>query len=311
MNKFWQALPKWLRETLMDVVISVFVALGVYNLAAKSGFAPGGISGLSIAIQEIFHQLGIDIGLGVFNLLFNVPMIIFAWRYLGGKFLLRTFRTVVISSIFIDYVAPLVPTYSEVPLLAAIFSGLFIGVGLGIAFNHNTSTGGLDLVTLSLKKIHPQLSVGQLNMILNAIIIILGGVVFQKFDAVLYGFVSAYMCTRTIDAVMNGVLSGKFALIITSHGEMVSDAIMKAVIRGCTLVPAQGAYTKEAKHLVLCAISRQQLPKLRQVVEATDPQALVIITEYSEVLGTGFQPFVVAPSASRQYEVEVQNSEVE
>ena len=291
MKKIFASLPKLLQDFVVDFIAALSVAIGIYNFASAANFAPGGISGVGIIMQHLVLQwFGVEVPLGVWNFLLNIPIIIFSWRYVGRKYLLRTFRTVVMLSIVMDLIAPLIPLYTGMPLLASIFGGVFLGFGLGIAFANQTCTGGMDLVIMSVKKIKPHMSLGQITLILDFIIIIWGGIVFKNIDAVLYGFVFIFIVTKVIDIVTTGGNSGKMALIITDDGYGLGKEIDAKVQRGATILQGKGAYTGNDKEIVLCALSRQQLPVLREVISDYDPSALLIVLEYKDVFGTGFQP---------------------
>lgn len=290
MEKFLSNLPGWLRDIIIDFVGTLFAAIGIYNFVEKAAFLPGGISGIGLIIQH-FTNLPI----GVLNLMLNVPIFFFSYKYLGKNFILRTLRTLVIMTINMDFVAPLMGQYVVEPgrldqqLMAAIFGGVFVGVGLAIVFMNNSTTGGTDLIVMSINKVHPHMSVGQIVAVVDIIIILMGFLIFGTLESVLCGIIFAYVCGKFIDAVMLGSSSGKMALIITDDGLGMGREIDEKVNRGSTIIQGKGSYTHADKEIVLCALSRNQLPKLRKVIKEYDSKALIIILEYNEVYGTGFK----------------------
>lgn len=283
-----KSLPTLVRDLLVDLIGCSLASLGLYNFTSQSGFLPGGISGVALIIQHYFENLP----LGVLNLMLNIPLVIFAFFFLGRNFLLRSLRTVLVLSFTLDVLAPLFPTYSRNPLLAAVFGGLLVGTGLAIIFSNHSSTGGVDLIVMSLKKLKPHLSLGTITMLIDGLIILTGGFVFNNIEAVLHGVIFTFFVTRAMDGYMSGAQSGKLAMIITDHGKGLSNVIETKVQRGSTIIDGRGSYTGNKKEIVLCALSRQQLPTLRQAVTDFDPTALLIVLEYNEVFGTGFQSFV-------------------
>ena len=160
MYKKLENLPPLVRDLLVDFIGCLCASIGLYNFASPSGFLPGGISGIALIIQHYIPVLP----LGILNLLLNIPLVIFAFFFLGRNFLLRSMRTVVVLTFTLDILAPLIPTYSRNPLLSAIFGGCFVGLGLGIIFSNHSSTGGVDLIVMSLKKLKPHLSLGTITM---------------------------------------------------------------------------------------------------------------------------------------------------
>ncbi len=274
------------KEILLDCIGSLFYAIGIYYFAKNADFAPGGISGVAVIINHFFEFLPI----GTVSLLLNVPIIIASHRYLGTGYLLRTARTLVISAIFMDIVVPMFGMYQGMPLLAAIYAGVFSGAGLAIIYNNNTCTGGTDLVIMSARKVKPHMSIGQITMVIDGSIIFLGWIVFGNIDAVLYGFLFTAMSTLVIDKMMSGFNSGKLALIISDHSQAIAASISEKVQRGSTKLMAKGSYSGADKDVLLCACSRAQQVRISQIVKEIDAKAFMIVLDYNEVRGQGFQP---------------------
>ncbi|MFA5585077.1 MAG: YitT family protein [Saccharofermentanales bacterium] len=273
------------QSLLFDLAGSFFFAAGVYNFAAQAEFAPGGVTGLAIIAN---HYTGLPIG--VLALLFNLPLILLAFNILGRRFLLRSFRTLLISTLFLDVICPLLPVYQGNHLLAAIFAGALAGTGLALIYQNKSSTGGSDLIIMSLRKKKPHLSFGQISLVVDGLIILTGGLIFHQIDAVLYGFVYNAILVLVIDKIMFGFISGKLAMIISEESEAIAKRIGRELERGATLLRAQGAYSKEDRPVVLCACSRSQVSEVRKIVRDIDPDALLIISSYDEVYGQGFLP---------------------
>ena len=274
------------KEILLDCIGSLFYAIGIYYFAKNADFAPGGISGVAVIINHFFEFLPI----GTVSLLLNVPIIIASHRYLGTGYLLRTARTLVISAIFMDIVVPMFGMYQGMPLLAAIYAGVFSGAGLAIIYNNNTCTGGTDLVIMSARKVKPHMSIGQITMVIDGSIIFLGWIVFGNIDAVLYGFLFTAMSTLVIDKMMSGFNSGKLALIISDHSQAIAASISEKVQRCSTKLMAKGSYSGADKDVLLCACSRAQQVRISQIVKEIDAKAFMIVLDYNEVRGQGFQP---------------------
>lgn len=272
-------------DLILDALGSFFFAVGVYNFAAPANFAPGGVTGIAIIINH-FTKLPI----GSLAFLLNIPLILMSMRVLGRAFLLRSLQTLVVNTIFLDLVSPRLPIYQGDPLLAALFAGALAGIGLAIIYQNKSSTGGSDLIIMSLRKRRPHMSLGQITLLVDGIIILLGGLVFRQIDAVLYGFIYSAAATLLIDKIMFGIISGKLVMIISDQGHEIARRIGGELERGATILQAQGAYSKEDRPLVMCACSRSQVPQVRKIVHQADPQALMIVTAYDEVYGEGFLP---------------------
>lgn len=208
----------------------------------------------------------------------------------GRKFLLKSFKTMVISTLFLDLVFPLTPLYTGNSFLAAIFSGVFMGAGLALIYMRGSSTGGTDFLIVTIKKLKPHFSMGQVTLMTDLVVIVLGGFVFGNIDAVLYGVISTYAASVIIDKIIYGAGSGKLAIIITTDGYATAKKIDEETGRGATLIKAIGTYSGIERHLILCACGKAEIFKVRNAAHAVDPNAFVMITEASEVFGEGFTP---------------------
>ena len=173
-------------------------------------------------------------------------------------------------------------------VLSLLFSGVFFGCGLALIYMRGSSTGGTDFLTMSIKALHPHLSLGAVTMTIDLVIILIGWPVFGNLDAVLYGLISTFVTSTVIDKIMYGTSAGKLAIIITTQGPAMATHIDEVCARGSTLIRARGSYTTTDRQVLLCACSKAEAYKVRRAAHQTDPDAFVMITETSEVFGEGF-----------------------
>lgn len=281
LNRCWQVI----RSLFYDAFGSFMFALGVYNFAAQADFAPGGVTGIAIILNRYT-----EVPIGLLTFAINIPLILIALRFLGKRYLFRTFVTVLINTLFLDIISPMFPVYQGDPLLASLFAGILSGIGLVLIYQNKSCTGGSDLVVMTMRKIKPHMSVGQITMVVDGIIVIAGGFVFHKIDAVLYGIIFSITQALIIDKIMFGYVSGKIALIVTEKNEEVIKAISTELGRGSTLLMGKGGYSKEPRPVILCACSRSQIPVMRRIVRRIDPDTLMMVLSYDEVYGEGFLP---------------------
>ncbi|MEG2857425.1 MAG: YitT family protein, partial [Clostridia bacterium] len=235
-------------DIVFDVLGSILFAAGIYTFALNAQFAPAGISGLSLIIN---HFTGWPIG--VISLILNVPIIAVCYRVLGTKFFLKSLKSMLISAFFMDIVFPLLPTYTGMPLLASIFSGILAGAGLALIYLRDSSTGGTDFVIMAVRKKAPHLSIGQITLIVDGVIIALGGVVFKQVDAVLYGILSTTATMLIIDKIMDGAVAGKLAMVISEQGDEIAKSISNTIGRGSTMIAGKGTYTGHERQVLVCA----------------------------------------------------------
>lgn len=177
-----------------------------------------------------------------------------------------------------------------------IWNGLPIGtltlalnVPIALVYMRGSSTGGADFLVMAAKKKFPFLSMGQLALALNGLIILGSGLAYRSLDAVLYGAVATFTSSTVMDKLLYGAGSGKLALIITSNGKATAEAINLIVRRGATLLPAYGAYSGQQRELLMCVCSKSEIYKVKSAAQRVDPQAFMMITEASEIYGNGFK----------------------
>lgn len=271
-------------DVLADIAGGLFYALGIYTFAKTANFAPGGLSGLALITH---HLWGLPIG--IMTLVFNIPVILLSFRLLGKRFLFKSLRSMIVCTLFVDFLLPAVsPPYTGSPLLAALYSGIFLGAGLAVLYMRGSSSGGTDFLTMSVKVLRPHMSLGAVTMIIDLIIILMGWPVFGNIDSVLYGIVATGVTSIVIDKTMYGVGAGKLIIIISDHGQEVADKIANAIDRGSTLIRAIGTHTGSERQVLLCACNKSQAFKVRSAAHEVDENAFVMITETSEVYGEGF-----------------------
>lgn len=270
-------------DLFCDVLGSILSAIGIYTFAKLASFAPGGISGVALILNHLWN-----LPIGTTSLVINIPLILLSYRIVGRKFMIKSIRTILINTFFLDFVFPLTPAYDGNPMLAALFSGVFFGCGLALIYMRGSSTGGTDFLTMSIKALHPHLSLGAVTMTIDLVIILIGWPVFGNLDAVLYGLISTFVTSTVIDKIMYGTSAGKLAIIITTQGPAMATHIDEVCARGSTLIRARGSYTTTDRQVLLCACSKAEAYKVRRAAHQTDPDAFVMITETSEVFGEGF-----------------------
>ena len=208
---------------------------------------------------------------------------------MGHGFLLRSLKTMIISSFFIDMVFPLFPVYLGNPLIGAIFMGLCNGLGYSMIYNRESSTGGSDFLILSINKKLKHVSVGHITMIIDGSVIVLGGFLFGRIDAFLQGLLATIISTLVIDGVMRYAVSGKMVTVITSYGKEVTSTINEKTKRGATMLEGVGTYTGTPKQVVLCVCRRNEVFQIKKIINQIDLGAFITVSSYDAAFGEGFQ----------------------
>ncbi len=185
-------------DLLFDLTGGLLYSAGVYTFAKDAGFAPGGISGLSLMANHLW-----GLPLGVTAVLLNIPLVLISLKFVGRRFLFRTARSMLFCTLILDLIAPLTPVYSGSPVVAAVLSGAFLGAGMSVFYRRGSSSGGTDLLTVTVKALCPRISMGFVTLLTDFLIIGAGWYVFGNASAVLYGLLATAVNSAVIDLALS------------------------------------------------------------------------------------------------------------
>ena len=188
-----------LKGIILDLCASVFYGMGIVSFARPADFAPGGITGVTVILNRIFGA-----PIGVLSLAVNLPLILIAYKFVGKGFLIRTLRSVIISTFFLDFVFPQLPAYGGSRVIAAVMSGLTLGIALSIFYRNGSSSGGSDLFCVSIKAKQPSASLGRIGIAIDLCVVISGYPVFGNVDSVLLGIIASVVTGLTVDRLSDG-----------------------------------------------------------------------------------------------------------
>ncbi len=279
----------WPADVGVELLGSVLTGIAVYNFALPAGFPMTGFSGLALIFYRLF-----SLPIGVVTVVLNIPVAILCWKLIGRQFFARSIRCMILSSLFIDLVAPLLPQYTGSRVIAAVCTGVLGGIGYAIIYLRNSSTGGSDFVVMAVKAVRPHFALGRIIFATDAVIVLLGGIIFRDFDGIVYGLAIDYIYAIGPIKIMYVMNAGKMAMIITDHGRETANRINDMCQRGTTILQARGGYKDDARELVLCACSNKDMIHVERAVRSVDPRAFTVILESNEVLGEGFRNIRVA-----------------
>lgn len=277
-------LEKMLLSFGLETVGGFLVAVALDCFAVNAAFPLTGFSGIAL----IFNRLW-GLPIGAVSVLLNIPLAVVCYRMLGKGFFLRSVRCMLVSSLLIDYVGPLLPAYDGDRMLAALCTGVTMGLGYALIYMQNSSSGGADFVVMAMKAVRPDLSIGKIAFVTDVAIVLAGGVLFQDADGVIYGMIVSFLFSAVVDKVMYGANAGKLALVVTEQGSRICQVIDDTCKRGSTILKAYGGYRQDDKQVVMCACSDRQMYEVQQAVKAADPASFMVVLESNEVHGEGFR----------------------
>lgn len=272
-------------DALFYVAGCASYAVGIRAFTAPNEIAPGGVTGISTVIN---YLTGFPIGILI--IIINIPLFIFCAKGIGRDFTVKSFAGMALSALFIDLLGAVhFPQYTGDGILAAVFGGAFVGIGLSLVFMRGGSTGGTDIAAQLLVRKIRYIPLGRIIMVIDLCVIAFSAVVYQSIESALYAIIALYVSTQIIDSVMYGLDRCKVVLIITPETEKVTAEIDRRLGRGVTLISARGAYSGHENPIIMCALRRNEVFRLRDLVRELDPSAFVIIGDAGEILGKGFK----------------------
>lgn len=272
------------KDYLLFFIGSVIYALSVNCFTSPNNIAPGGLTGVGIMLNYLF-----EFPIGTATLVMNIPLFIWAYISLGKQFLGKSAVATVMVSVIIDAVKLLpIPSYTGDRLLAAIFGGVFAGAGLALIFLRGGTTGGTDLLARLFAKRFRAVPMGRMILFFDAAVVTSSIFVFGNIESALYAFITIYVSSNVIDSVLYGKDTGKVLFIVTKNPEAVSKSIIEKLGRGVTVMQGKGAYTGEDSHVLMCAVRRNEVFRVRDIMVQIDPSSFIIVGDAAQVLGQGF-----------------------
>lgn len=261
---------------------AALVAIGLDFFLIPNQVIDGGIVGISIMLSVITPW-----PLSIYLVLLNIPFLFMGYKQIGKSFAINTLIAVGLLAIFtyiFHYFENIIATDNT--LLAAVFGGIILGVGVGTIIRHGGSLDGTEIVAIIANKKFG-LSVGEIVMFFNIFILGSAGFVFN-WDSAMFSLIAYFVAFKTIDIVIEGIDESKSVTIISNSPDKIAEIIMARLGRGVTHIYGKGGYTKEDKELLYCIVTRLEVAKLKSIVEEIDPHAFVAIEHVHDVMGGRF-----------------------
>ena len=275
------------KETIYQYALITFgslvFALGQLYFIKPLHIPMGGISGVALVTNYLWN-----LPIGVVTIVLNIPLFFLGWRTLGREFFFKTVFGTVVSSVFVDALANVVPAFEGEMLLAALYGGVVMGAGFGLLFRAGGTSGGMDIVAKWINK-KKDIPIGTTNLVSNAVVIVGSALIYGNLDSALYAMITSYLSSMVIDKMVYGMDIQKSAMIITSKPKEVASAVMAELHRGCTGMDATGMYTGDKRTVLLCVVRRHETGTLKKLILEQDEQAFMMISNINEVFGTNFK----------------------
>ncbi|MCM3567408.1 YitT family protein [Neobacillus mesonae] len=268
-------------DYIFVLIGSAIIAITFNVFLLPNQIASGGVSGISTILKSV-----LDLEPAYVQWAFNIPLFIAGVVLLGKHYGVKT----LIGTTFLPFVVFVTKSWepwTHDALLGALFGGIGVGLGLGIVFRGNASTGGTDLAAQIVNK-YTGFSLGRCVIMIDGLIVAAAALVFD-IEKALYALIGLYVTSKTIDLIQIGFGRSKMAMIITDNLDEVREGILNKIDRGITKFSAYGGFTDQERPVLMCVVDQTEFTKLKQLVKSLDPSAFVVVMDAAEVLGEGFK----------------------
>lgn len=269
----------WLFELLVGTFL-MSISVNLFLLPQR--LAEGGVTGISI----ILHHL-MSVPTWATTIVLNIPLVLLGVRVRGRQMLWKTLLGIGAYAFFQWATSFFHPITTSV-VLAIVYGGLTMGIGLGLVFRSGGTTGGTDILAI-IGQQKFGISVGKAILLIDACVLIGAGLVFGA-EAAMWSAITLFISSKMVDLVQEGFYAAKGMTIITDKPDEIAQRIMNEVERGCTVLPGRGAWTGDEKGILYVVLQRGELTVVKEIVHKADPKAFVVVADVHEVLGEGFKP---------------------
>ena len=272
-------------EIFYTILGSLIMAFATAQFLLPNHLSTGGFSGIATIVYYLWN-----IPVGTTNFIINIPLLILAYLKIGKYFILKAVGGTILLSFFLNILEGL-PSLTEDRLLACIYGGILMGLGTALIFKAGASTGGTDLITTLVKRFNVEIRTSNIVIIFDTIIVLLSVLFFRTIEVGLYSAIAIYLMGKMIDISFEGINFSKMIFIISDKYGEISDNINKSLVRGTTGLYGKGMYTNKERTILLCVVNRNEVSKIRKIVDEVDKNAFIVISNAREVFGKGFKEY--------------------
>lgn len=263
---------------------SVMCAVAVNGILIPQQFVSGGVTGLALVIYYLLPSLPVS----WLYFLFNLPLFVLGWMFVGRRFFLYSVGGMVIFSCALQWVRVSIPLADPIP--SALLAGIINGLGGGLILRSLGSAGGVDILSVILLN-RFSVRVGTTTLAFNIGVLVLA-TISTSLEAILYTLICIYVTSQVMNVVVTGLSQRKAIYVISPHWKEISQGIIQQIRRGATIIRGQGAYSGRDQEILYTVITFRELPRIKRLIRSLDPDAFVVITDTLEVMGRriGNQP---------------------
>jgi len=275
---------KIFKDYFLITISTLLIVVGVYFFKFPNNFTIGGVTGLSVVLGKVT-----PISPSTVNLILNVLLLILGFLFLGKSFALKTVYSSMLLSVSLsalEYFYPMTHPLTDQPMLELVFAVALPAFGSAVLFNIGASSGGTDIVALILKK-YSSFDIGRAVLCSDLLITISACFVFD-IKTTLFSFLGLFAKSLVIDNAIESINLAKYFNVVCSHPDVICDYIVNDLNRSATICEAKGAFSHTHKYIIFTALRRPQAVQLRQFIKLVEPEAFILISNTSEIIGKGF-----------------------
>lgn len=274
-----------IKNVFFILIGTIIFSFGLVHFNMENNLAEGGFTGITLLLYFLFR-----IDPSYTNLILNIPLFFIGWKLLGRTSfiytVIGTFSVSIFLWIFQRYSPISIPLNNDMTL-AALFAGVFIGVGLGIIFRYGGTTGGVDIIARLVHK-YVGWSMGKTMFIFDVFVITASLILYLSYREAMYTLVVVFIAAKVIDFMQEGAYAAKGATIISEKNTEIANAILETMDRGVTILKGQGSFTMQERNVLYCVVGKNEIVRLKNVITSVDPHAFVAVSDVRDVLGEGF-----------------------
>lgn len=276
----------FIKESIGMIVGCILISVALNMFFSPHTIAPGGLSGLSVVLSKVS-----GLSVSAIMLIMGIPLIFFSIKILGTKNAIKTLIGMLLLSLCISLTSSLSQvSVTDDVLLAAITGAILLGLGLGVVFSVDGSTGGTDLIALMINKAIPSIPLSKCLVCIDGLVVMSSGIVNKNLETALYSAISLYVIVKMIDFIISGFDYSKCFIIITNEEKKLKEAIVNDIKRGITILDGRGGYTDSSKSVLIVAVNKKQEVHMKKLIKNVDKNAFIIVSKAHEVFGEGFSP---------------------
>ena len=281
-----------MRKNASKIIIDLLhfiIGAAIYSVAvnmflSSNGISPGGFTGVATVVNFLTQ-----IPTGIMLFAFNIPVLILGYVKMGGMFILKTSFVTALVSFALDVSARVLPPLKADGILASLFGGILMGLGLSLILLRGATTGGIDIIAKLINRKYRHLSVGKIILMADGFVIILTAIVYKNAEIALYSVVAIYAGTRVMDVLLYGADRGKIIYIVTSQPDLICREINNTIGRGVTRLSVTGGYTGESRTMLMCTVRVHEAAAVHDVIKEYDERAFIVVSDAGEIIGEGFK----------------------